>query len=124
MYGTPAAQSYQDHQELSTAPLERLLACYDAFVERTEAAMAAIEAERMQEKMLHLGKAAEIVALLVSALDFDAAPDLAQRLAALYAFVDRCLADAMLYNDTGALAAAHRVMRTLRAGWRQLQEVE
>lgn len=100
--------------DLDSAPktviVERLFA---RFLRDVEDARAAIGVRDIAAKAAALDHAGMIVTELLAALDYDAAPELANNLAGLYRFVSVRLAEANLSLTTPPLDHAARVMREL-----------
>jgi flagellar protein FliS len=64
--------------------------------------------------------AQDVVAQMLAAIDREAGGDLAQRVAAVYAFIYRCLVRAGHRHDEKGLADAVRILGIERETWRQL----
>jgi flagellar protein FliS len=66
-----------------------------------------------------IGKALAFLGALEAALDHEAAPDLAANLVRLYRFVFAKLSEANMKGDATPLAAAEKVITTLRDAFRE-----
>ncbi|RMF18288.1 MAG: flagellar export chaperone FliS [Candidatus Dadabacteria bacterium] len=113
-----ALDSYRQHEESTYDRTDLLLALYEALDQRLDWAWQATNEGRTQDKLQHIRRAADIVSQLICALDFDADPDVATKLAGLYSYMDGLLADAMLYNDLSAIETCRRLVQPLMKAWR------
>jgi flagellar protein FliS len=116
-----AAAAYREARFESAPPLKLVQMLYEGaltFLEQAEAALAAGETARFQERCL---RAQAIVCELRAALDPAQAPELAGRLETLYLFAEGELRGAMRDESAAALAPVREVLATLLDGWRRLE---
>lgn len=116
-----AAYSSYRKAQIETAPPHKLVAMLlHGAVIRCQQAKEALEKGLHNEARPLLLKAQDIVAELMSSLDFEKGGEIAQRLFLLYEFVYRRLVEANVSRNPGALADALQVLRGLEEAWNAL----
>lgn len=101
-----------------TASRERLmLLLFEAAQRHMRVAAAALEAGRPTEAHASLARAGDIVAQLHASLDHARAPELCDRLGAVYRFVCKRLLDANAQRDLAALREAERAFAPIAEGF-------
>ena len=117
----PAAAAYRTAHFENAPPLKLVQMLYEGalrFLDQAEAALAAGQGARFQERCL---RAVAIVAELRAALDPSQAPELAENLESLYLFAEEAIGKAMRTDSSAPLAPARDVLRTLLDGWKHLE---
>lgn len=89
---------YREQQVMTASPIERIIIVYDV-------ALTACASQQLE-------RALRAVSLLRSGLDWDAAPELAPRLQAIYEYCEECLRAA-------DFATPESILRDLRDTWAQ-----
>jgi flagellar protein FliS len=118
MYANHVAIYHETNVE--TQSQQRLIVLlYEGAIRFAEHAAQAIAQGDIPQRGMMINRASRIVHELRNALDHEVGGELAERLAALYDFVDRQLALANVGNDAKPLRAAIEVLSTLLAGWRK-----
>ncbi len=116
-----AIRAYRD-RSLSTAPPEKIvLMLFEALVRRLEQAAAKLERSESAVEDLYVSR--EIFAELRSALDRNAAPELATRLDRLYGWCMVELSGAGMARDAARVLDVHRLAVTLRDSWQKVVAV-
>jgi flagellar protein FliS len=116
-----AAAAYKAARYESAPPLRLVQLMYEGalrFLEQAEAAGAASELARFQERCL---RARAVVSELRLSLDREQAPELAERLDALYLFAEAQICAALASESSAPLAHARDVLATLLDGWKRLE---
>lgn len=104
--------------QAETASRERLmLLLFEAARKHMRAAAAALESGRPSEAGPRLARAGDIVALLLDSLDSSRAPELCDRVGAVYRFVCKRLLDASSGRDLEAVREAERAFGPLAEGF-------
>lgn len=114
-----AANTYQ-RVDLESAPKHKIVErLFERFALDVDKARAAIASKHVAAKAAAIDHAMRIVAELEASLDHEAAPEVCENLAALYAFVTARLVDANVTLATKALDDAAKVMAQLDAAFRE-----
>lgn len=116
-----AAIAYRTAHVENAPPLKLVQMLYEGalrFLEQAEAALAAEEGARFQERCL---RTIAIVAELRLSLDAAQAPELAANLESLYLFAEEEIRNAMRTDSCAPLAPARDVLLTLLDGWKHLE---
>lgn len=115
-----APQAYRESSVL-TAPPERLvLMLYDGARRFLTQAAAAIREGEMSVASERLHRAEAIVDELTVTLDHDAGGEIAERLAAIYAFCRRHLMEARLERNAEKVDQVIGLLGELRSAWAQI----
>jgi flagellar secretion chaperone FliS len=118
---TSAAAAYHAARFENAPPLKLVQMMYEGalrFLEQAEAALAAADGARFQERCL---RAQAVVAELRLSLDAAQAPELAANLDSLYLFAEAQIRGAMLAETAQELGPAREVLATLLDGWKRLE---
>jgi flagellar protein FliS len=108
---------------IRTAPPERLqFILIDAALAAARKAEQLLAADRPLQANVELAHAEAILAEIVGAFDKNAAPQLIERTAAVYAFIVRRLTEAHLSADVAAVRDAVRVLEVEHETWRLVCE--
>lgn len=128
-YASPAAtaaphtrgtQAYLATQVQSRSPMELVVLLYDGAVRFLGQARDAMVANDLVAKRDALSKGTAILCALQSMLNMQEGGEIAERLDALYTYVQgRCLA-ANAHGDPAPLDEAIRLLGTLRSAWAEL----
>ncbi len=116
-----AAAAYKSARYESAPPLKLVQLMYEGalrFLEQAEAALAVPELARFQERCL---RAQAVVSELRLALDREQAPELAEKLEALYLFAEAEITSALVSESSAPLAHTREVLATLLDGWKRLE---
>jgi len=92
---------------------------FQAAVRKVLRARQALGEGQWEEKHTSISRAQEILQHLSLALDETRAPELAPRLAGLYAHLDRVLAEANLDNDADKLDYVLEILTKLAEAWQE-----
>ncbi|WLQ15025.1 flagellar export chaperone FliS [Hahella aquimaris] len=90
---------------------------FDGALERITMAKGQILANNFEGKNRLIGKAVEIVGGLREFLDKEKGGDIAQRLDALYEYMERRLFEANLRNDAAILDEVANLLKQVKNGW-------
>ena len=109
-----------------TASKERLMVqLFEAALRHMRTAAPALESKRHNEANVALGKASDIVTELLSTLDKPRAPELCERLAAVYTFVIDRLLKALTDRQAKWVREAERAFEPIALGFAEaVQKVE
>ncbi len=113
-----AAKSYHYHQIRYASPLDLIVMLYDKTIAHLQAAISALEADRIDEKGTTLCRAAEIICELRAVLDHERGADIASHLDNLYGYMLEQLTIAHHDNDPDKIRLVIRLMEEVREGWR------
>ncbi len=116
-----AAAAYRESAVESAPPIKIVHMMYEGalrLLEHAERLDPQADAQAFSEK---LNRADAIVSELRISLEPTHAPELAERLSALYLFVEERIRDALLDRTVEPLTAARDVLTTLLDGWKKLE---
>lgn len=121
-FGAKAYQSVAVQTSVATADPHRMtLLLYDGAIEAIRIALAHLGSRRIAAKCEAIGKAVCIVEEgLKASVDRKVGGLLAERLLALYDYIELRLLQANLRNDRSALEEAHKLLADLRTAWAQI----
>jgi len=107
--------------QVTTANAKSLIVyLYDAAIHHVRKALDDLQQRRPAPCGKHLGAALDILIELAAALDFDASPQLAERLQTLYNYLIETLALAQKEKDPKQLRSCMAVLSTLGNAWRHV----
>jgi flagellar protein FliS len=115
-----ALQRYRTSRTETASPVQVLVQLYEAAIRYLAEVRGAIDARDPKRKGVAVAKAHAIVVELQATLDHDKAPELCERLHALYDFCLARIATANAHWDADAADEAARVLDTLRGAWAQI----
>lgn len=116
-------QSVNRHTSIVDADRHRLIQLlYDGALERVTMAKAQISVGNIEGKNRLIGKAVEIIGGLREFLDQEKGGELAQRLDALYEYMERRLFDANRHNDVSILDEISGLLKEVKGGWEEIRE--
>ncbi len=122
MYANRGFQTYQNVSVMTAPPERLLLMLYEGLQRNVKAARQAVEDGDADGRRTALRKARDIVAELMSALNFDIGGELAVNLHRLYRFVNGRLIQADISPDVEPIDDALKVIEILNEGWVQAVE--
>lgn len=111
---------YREMQIRTASPAGLVLQMYDAAMQKMRRALELHAEGRIAERGAALSVALGIVAELRQALDHEKGGQIAQRLEALYLFINERLVDFNLEGRAEACQEAIRVLEPLHSAWSEL----
>jgi flagellar secretion chaperone FliS len=118
---TPKAPNpYLRTQILTATPEELRLMLYDGALKFCRQARQHLETQSLEESYNCLMRAQKIVLELSTSLDHRAAPELCQKLTALYTYIYRLLVDANMTRSTKNVDEAVRLLEFEKDTWQML----
>lgn len=123
MNGLQAYQRVNTQTSITDADPHKLIQLlYNGALERINMAKARMQAQDYEGKGRLITKAIEIIGGLRSFLDFEKGGDLAERLEALYDYMERTLFEANAKNDVAKLDEVADLLRSVKEGWDGIRE--
>ncbi len=117
-YATSSHASYRESAILTAPPEQLVIMLYDGCHRFLLQAIAAMREGSSAEAGERLGRATAIIDELQCTLDMSAG-DVAERLAGIYVFSRRHLAEGLCERDPEKLEQVDRLLRQLREAWSQ-----
>jgi flagellar protein FliS len=114
-----AANSYLAAHVRTASPADLILMLHNALIRHGQNASAELRGGRLESAHNALVRSQEIIGELIASLNFDADPELCQRLLDLYHYVHHNLADANLNHRPEAIDRALEIVRIQRDAWGQ-----
>lgn len=119
-----AAQAYRsvslESRVASSTGSELVSLLFEGFLERVNSAKLAIEAGDVNARVLHLGKALQILSEgLRTHLDLKSGGELAKNLDALYHYCSLRLTEGNLKSDISMLVEVHDLIDSVAQAWKQ-----
>lgn len=111
---------YLKTKVMTASPEELRLMLYDGALKFCRQARDAVENAEIENTHDNLVRAQKIVMELSNSLRHDMAPELCERLSALYNFIYRRLVDANINKDTAAIDEAVELIEYERETWQML----
>jgi flagellar protein FliS len=115
-----AAAQYQRTAVECGTPLELVVKLYDGAIANLDKARTGASTGNMLLRKEGLSKAMAIVSHLQSTLNMTAGGEISAKLDSLYTYVIGRLVEANTKKDPRALDEVHRLLSTLRDGWKQI----
>ncbi len=112
--------TYFDEMILSASPVELIRLLFQRAIAKVREARLHLRNNRIEERAAAINAAYRVVAELMSSIDPNAAPDLAQRLHALYCYAQERLLEANLKQTDAPLADVLGVLSTIAEAWNDL----
>ena len=109
--------AYYDEMVLAASPMELVRMLFQKAIAKVRDARAHLEGGRIEERAAAINLAYRVVAELMNSIDASAAPELAQRLRALYCYVQERLLEANLKQADAPLADVLGVLTTMAEAW-------
>jgi len=122
MQNLAARQNYLQAEVQTATPQKLQLMLIEAAIKNVHRAKKAWEAERFEVGFDSLSLAQDIVAEILSSVDKEGNPDLAGKIASIYVFIFRCLAEGGMTHDPQKLDDALRILHSERETWRLVCE--
>ncbi|TAJ16396.1 MAG: flagellar export chaperone FliS [Rugosibacter sp.] len=122
-----AAQTYAkvglETSVVTASPHQLILMLYDGALLAIAKASNAIQQKQVAEKGQAISQAIDIISNgLAASLDFSAADELANRLAALYDYMCRRLLHANLHDDQAALNEVTSLLGEIKSAWEEIAD--
>jgi flagellar secretion chaperone FliS len=117
MTGYRATTAYRETEVMSTSPERLVPLLYEHLLVNLKRAEHHIRRGDIEGKFETLGRAQDILAELLSALDFDAGGELASRLASLYGFWGKEISQAGRDLDPKRLQGVVAMVSSLHEAW-------
>jgi flagellar protein FliS len=121
---TPARDAYLVEEILSAGPLELVRLLYRAGIASVERARQCLAAGDIRGRSDAVSKAIEILSELSQSLNPAGAPEVSQRLARLYDYMQRQLLAANFEQAEGPLVEVLGLLQTLAEAWNRVQHAE
>ncbi len=119
MSGPNRGTAYQETRVLSASPQRLVPLLYEHLLVNIKRGAACVRRGDIPGKHSSLTRASDIVTELLSALDFEAGGELAQRLASLYAFWATELSKANRHLDAERLDRIAEMVASLHEAWEE-----
>lgn len=112
-------QAYKNTQLTTTDPGTMLLMLYRGTIDSLRRAKECMIAGKMAEKGTEILRANDIINQFLAALDYEAAPELAQNLEGLYRYMLDQILIANVKNETQPLDTVISLLMKLLSGWEE-----
>lgn len=112
-----AAQTYYRTQVTSQSPVELVVMLYDGAIRFLGVASDAMRRRDLVAKGEAMSRSLAILGELQNTLDLEAGGDVAQKLDALYTYINGRLLDANMHNVPEHVDESIRLLSTLRSAW-------
>ncbi|MCL2005571.1 MAG: flagellar export chaperone FliS [Planctomycetaceae bacterium] len=122
MQNLAARQNYLQAEVHTATPQKLQLMLVEAAIKNIHRTKKAWEEERFEAGFESLSLAQDIVAEILSSVDKEGNPELAGKIASIYVFIFRCLAEGGMTHDPKKLDDALRVLNSERETWRLVCE--
>jgi flagellar protein FliS len=117
-----ARQNDLQAEDHTATPQKLQLMLVEAAIKNIHRTKKAWDEEKFEAAMDSLALAQDIIAEILSSLDKEGAPELAGKIASIYVFIFRCLAEGGMTHDQQKLDDALRVLNSERETWKQVCE--
>jgi flagellar protein FliS len=117
-----ARQNYLQAEVHTATPQKLQLMLVEAAIKNIHRTKKAWEEEKFEAALDSLSLAQDIIAEILSSLDKEGSPELAGKIASIYVFIFRCLAEGGMTHDQQKLDDALRVLNSERETWKQVCE--
>jgi flagellar protein FliS len=117
-----AKQNYLQAEVQTATPQKLQLMLVEAAIKNIHRTKKSWDEEKFEAGFDSLSLAQDIVAEILSSLDKDGNPELAGKIASIYVFIFRCIAEAGMTHDQQKLDDALRVLNSERETWKQVCE--
>ena len=115
---------YEENRILSASPLELVRILYTAATRAVQNARQHLRAGDISARSREITKAQEILLELATSVDPSKAPQVSERLLALYDYMQAQLVEANTQQKDGPLAVVDSLLDTLQGAWSQVEEPE
>ena len=117
-----AADTYLRTKVFTATPEQLQMMLYDGAVRFCEQARLALNEKKWEQSFNLISRVQKIIIELSCSLKHDVAPDLCEKLAALYNYVYRKLVEANIQHNGASLDEALSVLRYQRETWQMLMD--
>lgn len=121
-HSATARQNYLQAEVHTATPQKLQLMLVEAAIKNIHRTKLAWNEEKYDVGLDALGRAQDIVAEILGSLDMDGNPEIAKKLAGIYLFIFRRMAESGMSYDQEKLDDALRVLNSERETWRQVCE--
>ena len=122
MQNLGARQNYLQAEVHTATPQKLQLMLVEAAIKNIHRTKKAWEEEKFEAGFESLSLAQDIVTEILSSVDKEGNPDLAGKIASIYVFIFKCLAEGGMSHDPVKLDDALRVLNSERETWRLVCE--
>jgi flagellar protein FliS len=119
---TSARNNYLETEVYTATPQKLQLMLVEAAIRNVYKAKRLWEEEEVDGAFEAMVRSQDIVAEILSSLDLDGTPEIAKRLASIYIFIFRQLAEANMLRDVAKADEALKVLETERKNWKMVCE--
>ncbi len=119
---TSARSNYLETEVYTATPQKLQLMLVEAAIRNVNKAKRFWEEEEVDAAFEAMVRAQDIIAEILSSLDLEGVPEIAKRLASVYIFIFRQLAEANMLRDVSKADEALKVLETERANWKVVCE--
>jgi flagellar protein FliS len=116
--------TYEENRILSASPLGLVRILYTAATRAVRNARQHLRAGEIAARSREITKAQEILLELAASVDPSKAPEVSERLLALYDYMQARLIEANTQQKDGPLAEVASLLDTLQEAWSQVEEPE
>jgi flagellar secretion chaperone FliS len=114
--------TYEENRILTASPLGLVKILYTAATRAVQTARKHLGAGDIASRSREITKAQEIILELASSVNPSKAPELSERLLALYDYMQARLIEANMEQKDEPLATVDSLLRTLQEAWSQVEE--
>jgi len=113
-------EQYKNIHTSSASPHKLVQMLLDTFLERTEQAIEAIKANKLEQKSIAVSKAIAILGVLEESLNIEAGGELASRLQSLYQYAKTTMLNSSAANDIDALEHTKSLITEIQQAWEEI----
>ena len=117
---TSTLEAYMEEKVLSADPLELVRILYRGALEAVEQARRQLAAGNIAARSRAASKAVEILAELSASLDRERAPEVSERLAVMYDYIERRILQGNFEQVDAPFAESLQLLETLAEAWKGL----
>ena len=119
-YANNANNQYRQNQVMTAPKKKLLIMLFDGAIKNLKLAELSIESKEIEKTNTYLTKTQNIVAELMSSLNFEVGGDIAKNLYQLYEYMYNRLIRANIDKDVTAVIEVKKYMEELRDTWEQI----
>jgi flagellar secretion chaperone FliS len=116
--------TYEENRILNASPLGLVKILYTAAARAVQTARKHLSAGDIAARSREITKAQELILELASSVNPTKAPELSERLLALYDYMQARLIEANMEQKDEPLATVDSLLRTLQEAWSQVEEAK